>query len=220
MEDSDMVQLSLEVKSRDVLGKGVKSLRRQGIVPLHLIGHGLESLALQCEVAMVEKSLASAGETRLIYLTVDKERKPRPVLVREVQRDSLSRKLLHVDLYQVRMDEKVEVEVPIVLVGEAPALQVKDNSLLQELDSVSIESLPGRIPSSLKVDVSSLAEAGQVKRVQDIVVEPDIVITTNADQIVVAIVARPEEKAVETPAAVEAAPVPEKEPAGEAKEQA
>jgi large subunit ribosomal protein L25 len=195
-------------------------LRRQGIVPLHLIGHGLESLALQCETTSVEKSLALAGETRLIYLTVDKERQARPVLVREVQRDALSRKLLHVDMYQVRMGEKVEAEVPIVLIGEAPALLSKDNSLLQELDSVTVESLPDRIPSNLKVDVSSLAEAGQVKRVRDIKPEADVTIKTNAEQIVATIVARREEKVEEKPVPAEAAPAPEAEVAAENKEQA
>jgi large subunit ribosomal protein L25 len=199
-----MEQLSLQANSRDILGKGVRFLRRQGITPLSLFGHGVESLSLQSETVKVEKSLSLAGETRLIYLTVDKERKARPVLVREIQRDPISRKLLSVNFHQVRMGEKVHVEVPIVLVGKAPALEVKDNALLQELDSLAIESFPDKIPGNLKLDISSLTEAGQVLKVRDIEVGPDIVVTTSHDQVVAAVVARPEQKVEEKPAAVEA----------------
>ncbi len=215
-----MAKLSMKASSRETMGKGVEALRLRGITPLHLFGHGVKSLALQSETGEVEKSLRAAGETRLISLTVDKERTVRPVLVREIQRDRISGKLLHVDLYQVKMDEKVEVEVPIVLVGEAPALEVKGNTVLQELHSLTVESLPDRIPSNVKLDISSLAEAGQVIRVRDIIVEPGIVVTSNPDQVVAAVVARAEEK-VEEKAATEVAATPsEPEPSKEQKDAA
>ena len=195
-----MAQLSLKTSSRDVLGKAVKSLRLQDITPLHLFGHGVKSLALQCETAQVERSLALAGETRLISLTVDKEPVARPVLVRGIERDRISGKLIHVDFYQVQMGERVAVEVPIVLVGDAPALLIKGNTILQELDSLTIESFPDKIPAHLNLDISSLTEAGQLKRVRDITVEPDMVVTTNPDQVVAAVVARQQEEKAEEPA--------------------
>jgi large subunit ribosomal protein L25 len=213
-----MEQLILKTNSRDSKGKGVRFLRQQGITPLHLFGNGVESLALQSDTITIEKLLNTAGETRLISLSVDKERKPRQVLVREIQRDPISGKLIHVDLYQVKMDKKVESEVPIILVGKAPALNEKSNMMLQELDSLSVESLPDKIPANLKIDVSSLTEAGQVKRVKDIIVDPDVVITSHADTVVVSIVARHEEKAPEKPAAeieTSAETGPAKEPKAE-----
>src|SRR5512139_423021 len=152
-----MAQLILKAKKRLVVGKEVRFLRRQNITPLHLFGHGVESLALQSDTANVERSLRLAGETKLISLTVDSERKPRPVLVKGVDRDAVSGKLLHVDLYQVEMSEKVTVDVPIVLVGDARALLVKGSTLMQQLDSLTVESLPGRIPENVKLDVTSLA---------------------------------------------------------------
>jgi large subunit ribosomal protein L25 len=210
-----MAQLSLKADSRATTGKGVAALRLKGITPLHLFGHDVKSLALQSDTTGVEKSLALAGETRLIYLTVDKERTARPVLAREIQRDRISGKLLHVDLYQVKMGEKVQVEVPIVLVGKAPALDVKGNTLLEELDSLTVECLPDRIPAHLNLDISSLAEAGQAVRVRDIKVEPGIVVTSNPDQIVAAVVAHAQEK-VEEKAAAEAPVTPsEAEPTKE-----
>ncbi len=206
-----MEQLNLKSHSRDTTGKNVRLLRREGITPLHLFGHGLESLALQTETVEMEKILTSAGETRLISLTVDKERRSRPVLVREIQRNPLNGKLLHVDLYQVKMDEKIESEVPIILTGKAPALDEKSNMMLQELDILNIESLPDKIPANIRVDISSLTAAGQVKRVKDITVDPEVTVTTNPETVIVVIMVRHEEKKVEEKPVVEET----KAPAGE-----
>jgi len=214
-----MDQLNLKTSNREVSGKGVKLLRAQGITPLHLFGHGVESLALQAETTTVEKSISQAGETRLIYLTVDKERKARPVLVREIQRDPLSRRLIHVDFYQVKMDEKVEVEVPIILVGKAPALDVKGNVIQQELESLTVEAFPDKIPTHISVDVSSLAEVGHLIRVSDIKVESGIDISTHADRVIVTVVAHAEEKVEEKAPVKEVVVTPEAEAAKEPKEE-
>lgn len=189
-----MEQIELQANNRDILGKGFRFLRRQGITPVHLFGHDLKSLALQCQTAKLERSLAEAGEIRLVTLKVRDEKKVRPVLVREVQRESLTSKLLHVDFYQVKMDEKVEVEIPIVLVGEAPALGAKGNRLLRELDTLTIECLPSKIPTSLEVNVGSLTEAGQAVRVKDIAVDSDITVLSGPEQVVVTVIAQPEEE--------------------------
>jgi large subunit ribosomal protein L25 len=191
-----MEQIELQANNRDILGKGVRFLRRQGITPVHLFGHDLKSLALQCQTAKLERSLAQAGEIRLVTLKVSDEKRVRPVLVREVQRESLTSKLLHVDFYQVKMDEKVEMEIPIVLIGEAPALEAKGNRLLRELDTLTVECLPSKIPTSLEVNVGSLTEAGQAVRVKDIAVDSDITVLSGPEQVVVTVIAQPEEKVV------------------------
>jgi large subunit ribosomal protein L25 len=179
-----MEQVELKTNSRDILGKKVKFLRRQGLTPVHLLGHGLKSLSLQCETANLEQSLNS-------------ERKVRPVLVREIQRDPLTGKLLHVDFYQVKMEEKVQVEVPIVLVGEAPALKIKGNTLMHELNTLTVECLPGKIPDKLEVDIGSLTEPGRAIRVSDIAVDPDVTVLMDLEQVVVTVsAARHEEKEV------------------------
>ena len=125
-----MEQLELEVTEREILGKKVRFLRRQGVTPLHVFGHGIESMALQCDTAKLQQVLAKAGKTRLINLKLDKEKSPRPAVVREVQIEPLTGESLHVDFYQVQMAEQVKVEVPIVLTGEAPALRLKGNTLM------------------------------------------------------------------------------------------
>jgi large subunit ribosomal protein L25 len=221
-----MDKIELEVTNREILGKKVRHLRRQGITPVHLFGHGIKSLALQCDTGELEQVLAQAGHTGLIGLKLDKEKKPRPVVVREFDRDWRKGKLLHVDFYQVKMEEKIRLEVPIVLVGEAPALKSKDNMLEHELEALTVECLPAKIPASVEVDISSFTEPGQAIRVRDISLDKDITVLNDLELVVVKISFRPVEKveeevveeveeAVEEEEAVEGAGAPEEAPPGE-----
>ena len=191
-----MEQIELLATTREILGKKVRFLRRQGITPIHLFGHNVESMALQCDTAPLQRVLSQTGKTRLISLKLDKAKKPRNVVVREIQRELRTDELLHVDFYQVSMEEKIRVEVPIVAVGEAPALKLKDNFLTQELDSLTIECLPGEIPNSVELDISPLTEAEQAFHVQDITLDEGITILNNPEQLVVKISARTVEELI------------------------
>src|SRR4030067_2347262 len=141
-----MEDLNLKAAGREILGKTSQVLRRQGITPVHLFGHSIESRALQCDTALLKKILARAGTTRLISLTVDGEKEPKSVFVREIQKDTFGKQLLHVDFYQVRKGEKITVDVPIVLVGDAPAMRGKNRMLSHGITRLNIECLPGNAP--------------------------------------------------------------------------
>ncbi len=95
------------------------------------------------------------------------------------------------------MAEKIRVEVPIVSIGEAPALKLKENFLLQELNSLSVECLPGEIPNRVDIDLASLTEVGQAIHVKDIMLDKEGTILNNPEQLVVKISARHIEKLVE-----------------------
>ena len=192
-----MDKIELKVANRDVLGKKVKHLRRQGITPVHVFGHGIESLALQCDAKELEQVLSQAGQTRLITLKLAKEKKPRTVVIREFDRDWRRGQLVHVDFYQVRMEEKIRLEVPVVLIGEAPALKAKTNMLEHELGTLTVECLPAKIPDSLEVDISSLTEPDQSIRVKDVTLGEGITVLNNPDLVVVKISLRPVEKVEE-----------------------
>jgi len=217
-----MDKIELEVTNREILGKKVKHLRRQGITPVHLFGHSIKSLALQCNTGELERVLAQAGQTGLISLKLDKEKKPRAVVVREFDRDWRRGKLVHVDFYQVRMEEKIRLEVPVVLVGEAPTLKSKDNMLEHELETLTVECLPAKIPASLEVDISSFTEPGQAIRVKDIALDKDITVLNDPELVVVKIsaqlVEKVEEEVVEV--AEEAVGAPEEAPPGKETEEA
>ncbi len=217
-------KIELKVDKREVTGKKVRFLRNQGIVPVHLFGHNIESLALQGEATTLQKVLSHAGHTRLIDLKVGKSTKPRSVMVREIQRDPIRGSLIHVDLYEVSMTEKIRVEVPIVLVGESPALKLRENMLYQDLSSLTIECLPDKMPDRIQVDISVIKEADESVRVKDIVL-PDVTIMNEPDLVIAKISARPvevveEAKPVAAAEGVEAAGAPEAAAEGEAKGEA
>ena len=179
-----MDDLRLQATARNVLGKKTRFLRRQGITPAHLYGHDIKSLTLQCDTTELRQIIAQAGRTRLINLEVD-GKQPRSVFVREIQRNEVSRQLLHVDFYQVKKTEKIAVDVPIVFVGEAPAMKEKRRMLTHGITSLSIECLPGNVPPQIEVDLSPLEEIEQAIHVKDIVLDPDITVNANPEQLVV-----------------------------------
>ncbi len=214
-----MEQIELKTTNREILGKKVRFLRRQGITPMHLFGHDIESVALQCDTANLRRVLAEAGKTGIISLKLEKEKGPRNVMVREVQTEPITGGLLHVDFYQVRMAEQVKVEVPVVLLGEAPVLKSKEHMVVQELTTLTVECLPAKMPTSVEADLSSLTEPEQVIRVKDIEVDKEVTVLRDPELVVVRITLRPTERvegreaaAVEAPQATSA---PEEEPKGE-----
>ncbi len=182
-----MDSLTLSTTKRDILGKKTKLLRRQGITPAHLFGHNLKSLALQCHTDKLQYIITQARTTQLINLEIEGEKQPRSVVIREIQRAEPSGQLLHVDFYQVHKTEKLTVDVPVVLVGEAPALKEKGRLLTLGVTSLSIECLPSNLPPRIEVDLSSLEELDQTIRVSDLTLPPDITVITGQDQLVVKI---------------------------------
>ena len=207
-----MDQIELKVTKREILGKKVRFLRRQGITPVHLFGHGVESVALQCDTAKLKWVLAEAGRTRLISLKLDGEKGPRTVVIREVQTEPQTGESLHVDFYQVKMAEEVKVEVPVVLVGEAPALKLKENTLAQELNTLTVECLPAKIPARVELDISSLTEPEQAVRVKDIELDKEITVLNDPERVVARISSRPMERIEEEVVTEEEVEIPEAVP--------
>ncbi|TET26169.1 MAG: 50S ribosomal protein L25 [Dehalococcoidia bacterium] len=201
-----MEGLTLSAAKRSILGKKTRFLRRQGITPTHLFGHNISSSALQCETDKLKRIIAQAGRTRLISLEVEDDKQPRTVFIREIQRDAVSDQLLHVDFYQVKKTEKIKVDIPIVLVGEAPAMKEKDRILTHGVTSLSIECLPDKLPPQIEVDLSPLEEIGQAIYIRDLAISPDITVTTDSNQLVVKIAEARVEEVVEEEVAAEAAP--------------
>lgn len=216
-----MADLTLKAAKRDILGKKTRFLRRQSITPTHLFGHGIESLALQCDTAELQRLITQGGTTRLIDLKIEAEKRPRSVFIREIQRDVLNGQLLHVDFYQIKKTEKITADIPIVLLGEAPATRSKENIIYQELTQLGVECLPENLPPQIEIDLSSLEEADQAIYVRDIILDPDIAVTTGTDQLVVKVsqVAMEKEEVVEVAEAeaveAEAEAPAEEEPKGE-----
>ncbi len=208
--------LTLQATKREVLGKKTRFLRRQGITPTHIFGHNIKSLALQCDTAKLQRIIAQAGTTRLIALEIDGDKQPRSIFIREIQRDEINRQLLHVDFYQVRKTEKIKADVPLVLIGEAPAMQLKGRMLTHALTSISVECLPDKLPPQIEVDLSRLKELEQAIYVSDIALSPDITLLTGPSQLIVkvseVVVVEEEEVVAEVVAEAGAEEVAEEKP--------
>lgn len=215
-----MEGLALKATTREVLGKKTRFLRRQGITPAHLFGHNLKSLTLQCDTTEIKRVIAHAGMTTIFNLELDQEKRPRKVLIREIQRDALGEQILHVDLYQIKMTEKLKADIPIVLTGEAPAMKLKGRLLMHQITTLSVECLPDKLPPEIEVDLSPLEEVDQAIHVSDLALDPEITILSDPEQLIVKIsekaVAKEEvEEVAEAEAAAEVAE--EEAPAAEEK---
>ncbi len=160
-----MEGLVLKAEPRTVTGRRpVRRLRRTGMIPAVLYGPGVEPRNLQVRALDVEKLLRTGATTQLVDLYIEGEAQPQKVLIREIQRHPVKRSLLHVDLVQVSLLEKLEVEVPIVLVGESPAVASGLGTVNQVLDTVAVLCLPTDIPAQIEVDLSALTEEHDVIR--------------------------------------------------------
>jgi len=183
-----MATLELKATKRHIEGKKVQTLRRQGVTPAHLFGPGVESLAIQCDTPDLRNILVDAGHTQLVSLKLGHEHHPRIVMIREVQIDNFKGGVLHVDFYQVNLAETIRVNVPIFLTGESAAAKMKGNSLVQELNDLTVQCLPGNIPSRIEVDVTPLVTADQLIRIKDLPAIADVTII-NEPGVVVARIA-------------------------------
>ncbi len=189
-------KVELNVSPRPILGKKVKRLRREGIIPANVYGHALDSVAIQVPRDDLVRVIRTAGRNEIIYLRLDGE-EPRPTFVRQIQRNPVTDAILHVDFYQISLREKVRMEVPVALVGTAPAEQTYGGTLLHSLDSITVEGLPTDIPSVIEVEVSGLEEIDAAIHVSELNV-PDEVTVLSDPEVVVAKIAPPHvEKEVE-----------------------
>jgi len=212
-----MDKIELAAHKRDLLGKKVRFLRREGITPVNLYGHGLESTSLQIETPALKKALAQAGRTSLVHLKVGSAKRPHVAIVRGIQRDPVKGELLHVDFYQVRMDEKLKIAVPLVLMGKAPAVKDLGGILVQEMGSIEVECLPANMPHSIEADISGLVQLDQAVHVKDLHVGDGVTILADPGK-VVAKIARLRVEVVEAVAAPAAEAEAEVEEKGEEEE--
>lgn len=151
-----MDRLSLQAEERKVLGKKVKKLRRDGQLPGHVFGKGLETEVVTVAAKDFLKTFHLAGETGLIDLKIGAD-KVRPVLVREVQYDPVGGDLIHIDFFQVNLSQKVKVSVPLVLIGEQPeSVHLGEAIVLQTINEVEVEALPTDLVEKIEVDIASL----------------------------------------------------------------
>lgn len=160
--------LALPAAPRTEHGRHAALLRRQGRVPAVLYGHNVQPQALSVDARTLHRIWRSAGHSHLVDLTLDGGR-PRKVLIRELQINPRTADLVHVDLFAVNLREKLTVDVPLVPVGESPAVSVEKAGVLQQiLTTLKVECLPSDIPAQLTVDISGLLAVDEGVHVSEV----------------------------------------------------
>ena len=166
-----MERIELEAEKREIIGKKVRFLRREGVTPANLYGHGVESVPLQVNTKQLETMLAHMSMTDLIHLKMQGAKTPKNVMVRQIQKNPTSDDVLHVDFYQVKMTEKIKADVPLVFIGEAPVLKRKNVSLLHLLDILHIEALPDHYQEMIQLRYFKHQPASKISEITKVSLE-------------------------------------------------
>ncbi len=201
-----MQRTEMTAQVRRQNGKGAaRQVRREGQIPAVLYGHGSPAVALKVSPQALRAALVSGGANTLITLKIEGDGASggtKVVMLKDYQTDPVRRTWIHADLYEVRMDEAITIDVPVRLSGKAEG--VKTGGILEQIHrSITVECLPGQIPDAFEIDVTPLA-IGQSVHVGDLEVPEGVTLRTPAGDTIVTVVA-PQAEVAQTPEEQEAA---------------
>jgi large subunit ribosomal protein L25 len=176
---------TLSIEPRDRFRKQNRAVRAAGLVPAVIYGHRVDPVSVSLPRREFQRAFHKVGKTQLLDLQIGGEPSPRKVLVREVQYDPRRGDMLHVDFYQVNLKEKITADVPVVVVGESPAVQRRDGELQHSLHSLKVTCLPADIPEHIEVDVSGLENVDDSIRIAQLTVPSGVEVLGDPDEVVV-----------------------------------
>jgi large subunit ribosomal protein L25 len=208
--------MELKASTRELLGKRARRLHGQGKLAAVVYGHNTTPTPLELDRLEFQKVFVKSGRTHLVDLVVDG--KTEKVLVREIQTHPRRLGPIHVDFYQVNLEEKITVEVPVHLVGESAAVKRGDADVLQPIHALRVECLPSDIPAAFEVDMNPLEEIESEFRVADLNVPKGVTVLLDPEELIVKIVHKREMKVEEEVPAAEAVVGVEGEVAAEGEE--
>jgi large subunit ribosomal protein L25 len=193
-----MADLELTLDAREAHGKANKRLRRGGLVPGVVYGKGHESTPVQVEAKTFDTLYRAAGRTSVIKFHLPGERGSTSGLIKSIQRHPLSGNALHVDFYLVDLRQEMELDVPLVFVGESRAVLEEGGTLLHNLSQLHVKALPTDIPHEIEVNVSTLVSFDVAIHVRDLSLNRDLVhVLTDADTLVATVVPPRAEEVIE-----------------------
>lgn len=183
----------LSGKPREVLGKKVKKYRAAGLIPAVLYGgaSGVSTPLLISEKDFL-KVYRKAGASSLVSLEIGRG-DLRNVLVHDVAKHALTDRFLHIDFYEVRMDEKLKAKIPLVFAGESPAVKNDGGMLVRTVQEIEVECLPKDLPRELEVDISVLGKFHDVIRARDLKLPAGVTVHISGEE-VIALVEEPRDE--------------------------
>ncbi len=181
-------KLTINATKREVLGKQVKKLRREGFVPANIYGKDFNSAAITLTLNDFTRIYNEAGETSVVYVSIEGGDKDIPTLIKSVQTHPVNDYVLHVDFRKINLKQKIETEVPLSFIGESPTVK-QGAVVLYQMDTITIEALPTDIPSEIEVDLATITEVGQDIRVSDLpksdkfeyITDPEMVVVSTTE---------------------------------------
>ncbi len=182
-----MEEVVLNAEKRNVIGKQVRALRRQGKLPAVIYGHGIEPLSISLNQREASKILPSLSSSHLVVIMVDSQ--PHTTLVREKQRHPVKGQMIHIDFQEVSMTERLRAQVQLVIVGEAPAVKNYNGIVVINMEELEVEALPGDLPDRITINISSLENIGDAIRVSDIPLPSAVEMIEEANEIIVVVTA-------------------------------
>ena len=175
----------LKLDRRTLLGKKVRRLRRQGVIPVHVYGAGIEPANLQVDDRTLNRLLPQVGSNIPVSVEYEGQDEESICFVREIQRHPVSETVLHVDFLRVDVTQTVAAEVPVTLVGSSPAVSQMAGTLLQNIQSLTIEALPMNMPAVVTVDVSTLVDFDTTLIVGDVEVPGNATVLNDPEDVIV-----------------------------------
>ncbi len=189
MGKNEMTKLICEPRAK--FGKQNRALRKSGFVPANIYGEGMEPVSVSLKEKDFMIAFKQAGETSIIECEIGGEKIP--TLISDIAIHPVLDKVLHVDFRKVNLKKKVEVEVPVVLIGESLAVKTMGGVLLQQMNEIEIVALPQSIPTNIQIDISVLKEIGSEIKIQDLTKSDDYEILEDGDRVIASITAHKEE---------------------------
>ena len=176
---------TLKLDERTMTGKKVRRLRRQGVIPVHVYGAGIEPANLQVDDRTLNRLLPQVGSNIPVAVEYEGQHEENICFVREIQRHPVTETVIHVDFLRVDISQTVAAEVPLMLVGTSPAVTQMAGTILQNLQSLSIEALPMNMPAQVSVDISVLVDFDTTLAVSDVEVPGDVTVLNDPVDVIV-----------------------------------
>ncbi len=175
-------KVELEVSQREITGKATKRLRKAGIIPANIFGHKEASQTMQIDEVSFERLRRSHGAKGIITLTLPDGTGKQTALIRHVQRDPRTDKVIHVDFFRVSLKERLNVKVALRFVGEAPAVKNEGGVLLHLMDAIEVECEAGDIPEYFEVDVAPLTEIDGLLHAENVSLPANFTLITDPNE--------------------------------------
>ena len=174
---------TLAAEHREVTGKKVNRLRKDGKLPAVVYGHGVDSTNVTVDAHEFELLRKHTGPNALVDLSVGGD-KAQPVLINQVQIHPVHRRPLHADLFLVRMTEELTVDVPLSASGVSYAVDQLGGTVLHPTETVRVRALPDHLPQSSEYTIESLIDFDVALHVRDLVIPSDVTLLTDPDEII------------------------------------